>query len=211
MKALCLRAANFTNAAANRFATQLSQLRGNRLGWRRGRSPARRAGQIIEEQVNWSWRALLVSVAVGATTPAHAGGAGERAYYRGDYAQAAYLLLPKANAGAAVAQSFLGYQYQYGLGVPKSYEEAARWFHRAAEQGEPTAQFFLGLLYDRGQGVAEDPVEAEKWLDLAAAHAPRPKREHWATMRDTIAAKMTMDELAEARRRAVSWYPLPER
>ena len=84
--------------------------------------------------------------------------------------------------------------------------------HRcAAEQGEPAAQFFLGLLYDRGQGVAENPVEAEKWLDLAAARAPKPKREYWATMRDTIAGKMTLDELAEARRRAVAWYPLRER
>lgn len=165
----------------------------------------------IGEQVRWNWRVFLVSVAVSAATPAHAAGAGERAYYRGDYVRAAYLLLPKADAGAAVAQSFLGYQYQYGLGVPKSYEEAARWFHRAAEQGEPTAQFFLGLLYDRGQGVAEDPVEAEKWLDLAAARAPKLKREYWATMRDAIAGKMTMDELAEARRRAVTWYPLRER
>jgi len=161
--------------------------------------------------VRWICWGFLTGVVVGATTPAHAAGAGERAYYRGDYERAAYLLLAQADSGVAVAQSFLGYQYQYGLGVPKSYEEAARWFHRAAEQGEPAAQFFLGLLYDRGQGVAENPVEAEKWLDLAAARAPKPKREYWATMRDTIAGKMTLDELAEARRRAVAWYPLRER
>jgi TPR repeat protein len=161
--------------------------------------------------VRWICWGFLTGVVVGATTPAHAAGAGERAYYLGNYERAAYLLLPQANSGVAVAQSFLGYQYQYGLGVPKSYEEAARWFHRAAEQGEPTAQFFLGLLYDRGQGVAENPVEAEKWLDLAAARAPKPKREYWATMRDTIAGKMTLDELAEARRRAIAWYPLRER
>ena len=77
--------------------------------------------------------------------------------------------------------------------------------------GEPTAQFFLGLLYDRGQGVAENPLEAEKWLDLAAAHAPSAKREYWAVMRDEIGAKMTRDELAEARRRASAWLPIRER
>jgi len=156
-------------------------------------------------------RVLILTFAALAASRAFAAGAGERAYFRGDYARATPLLISEADAGSPVAQSFLGYQFQYGLGVPKSYEEAARWFHRAAEQGEPAAQFFLGLLYDRGQGVAENPVEAEKWLDLAAANAPKTKREYWATMRDTIAGKMTLDELAEARRRAVAWYPIRER
>jgi TPR repeat protein len=142
--------------------------------------------------------------------PAHASSAGERAYHRGDYARALPLLLAEANAGRPIAQTYLGYEFQYGLGAPKSYDEAARWYHRAAEQGEPSAQFFLGLLFDRGQGVPEDPVEAEKWLDLAAAAAPRAKRDYWATMRDEIGAKMTLDELAEARRRAVGWYPIRE-
>jgi TPR repeat protein len=157
------------------------------------------------------WRAITMTVAMIATTSAHAADAGERAYYRGDYPRAALLLLAEANAGRAVAQTFLGYQYQDGLGVPKSFEEAAHWFLRAAEQGEPTGQFFLGMLYDRGQGVPEDPVEAEKWLDLAAAHAPAPKRDYWASMRDAVAGKMTLDELTEARRRAVAWYPIRER
>jgi hypothetical protein len=152
-------------------------------------------------------RGLLTAVAIGAASSALATGAGERAYYRGDYVRAASLLLTEAYAGHAVAQSFLGYQYQYGLGVPKSYEEAARWYLCAARQGEPTAQFMLGQLYDRGEGVREDPVEAGKWLDLAAAHAPPDRRDHWASMRDIIGAKMTLDELAESRRRAVAFFP----
>jgi len=158
-----------------------------------------------------SLQILSLMFAAVVASPACAAGAGERAYFHGDYARAARLLALEADAGHPIAQSFLGYQFQYGLGVPKSFEEAARWFHRAAEQGEPTAQFFLGLLYDRGQGVAENPVEAEKWLELAAARAPKPKREYWTTMRETVAGKMTSDELAEARRRAVAWYPIRER
>lgn len=157
------------------------------------------------------WRNVIALAAAGSATAALASGPGERAYLRADYGRALPLLLAEAHAGRPVAQTCLGYQYQNGLGAPKSYEEAAHWYHRAAEQGEPTAQFFLGLLYDRGQGVAEDPVEAEKWLDLAAAAAPRAKREYWATMRDEIGAKMTLDELAEARRRAVAWFAVPER
>jgi TPR repeat protein len=155
-------------------------------------------------------RAILSAIALSAATSAWAQDAGERAYYRGDYVRAASLLLAEANAGRAVAQSFLGYQYQYGLGVPKSYEVAALWYRCAAEQGEPTAQFMLGQLYDRGQGVPEAPVEAEKWLDLAAAHAPPDRREHWEIMRDTIGGKMTLDELREARRLAVAWVPTYE-
>jgi TPR repeat protein len=153
------------------------------------------------------WLLSLVAMAVSAASSARATDAGERAYYSGEYARAAALLHAEAEAGRPVAQAILGYEYQYGLGVPKSYEEAARWYVCAAEQGEPAAQFFLGGLYDRGQGVAENPVEAEKWLDLAAAHAPRDRREYWATMRDAIAGKLTLDELTEARRRAVAWFP----
>ena len=152
---------------------------------------------------------ILLTASLG--LPARAFDVAERAYYRGDYVHAARLFLPQAQAGRAVAQSFLGYQYQNGLGVPKSEEEAARWFQRAAEQGEPSAQFFLGLLYDRGLGLPEDPVEAEKWLDLAAGVAPRGRREYWANMRDIVAAKMTLDEVAEARRRATFWRPIRER
>ena len=142
-----------------------------------------------------------------AASPAAASDAAQRAYARGQYELSATLFLREAEGGRASAEAYLGYQYQYGLGLPKSYEEAARWYYCAAEQGEPNAQFFLGQLFDRGQGVQEDPVEAEMWLDLAAAHAPRDKREYWETMRDTIGGKMTLDELTEARRRAVAWAP----
>lgn len=107
----------------------------------------------------------------------------------------------------ALSQTHLGYQFQYGLGIPQSYKEAARWFACAAEQGEPSAQFHLGRLFDRGQGVAEDPIAAAMWLDLAAAHAPAGRGEYWRSLRDEIEAKLTLDELVEARRRAVAWGP----
>jgi TPR repeat protein len=145
------------------------------------------------------------------TKAACAGDLGKHTFYRGEYAKSHEQLLVEAGTGRAAAQSFVGYQYQYGLGSPQSFDEAARWFLRAATQGEPSAQFFLGLLYDRGQGVKEDPVEAEKWLSLAASHASVDKQEYWAAMRDLIGFKMTKDELSEARRRAEAWFPMRER
>lgn len=135
----------------------------------------------------------------------------QRAFSHGSYVRSAQMFLREAKQGLPLAQTFLGYQYQMGWGVPKSYEEAAYWFGRAAEQGEPSAQFFLALLFDRGQGVSENPIEAAKWLDLAAAHAPPSRREYWVNMRDNVSSKLTLGELAEARRRAVAWAPVFER
>jgi TPR repeat protein len=157
-------------------------------------------------------RCLMLAVGcVFAGAAAHANDAAQRAYAHGQYVLSAELFQREADLGRPVAQTFLGYQYQVGLGVPKSFEQAALWFQRAAEQGEPAAQFFLGLLYDRGQGVRENPIEAAMWLDLAASHAPSDKREYWFNMRNTIDGKLTLDELTEARRRAVAWRPLFER
>ena len=154
-----------------------------------------------------SWFAGVIVAVAGAASAAQAAERAEHAFLQGDYTRAASLFVAEAESGRATAQTYLGYEYQYGLGVPKSYEEAARWYLCAAEQGEPRAQFFLGQLYDRGQGVPETPVEAEKWLDLAAAHAPPRERQHWETMRDEIGFKMSLDQLSEARRRAVAWVP----
>ena len=82
---------------------------------------------------------ILTKFATLAPPLAHAQNAGERAYYRGDYARSAALLIAEARAGRPTAQSFLGYQFQYGLGVPKNFNQVAYWFGRAAEQGEPSA------------------------------------------------------------------------
>jgi len=67
--------------------------------------------------------------------------AGKRAFERQDYVRAAPLLLVAAERRSPVAQTYLGYMYQYGLGVPRDYILASSWLHQAAEQGEPTGQF----------------------------------------------------------------------
>ena len=98
--------------------------------------------------------------------------------------------------------------YQYGLGVPRDYVIASSWLHQAAEQGEPTGQFLLGLLFDKGYGVPIDWVEAEVWLNLAAAHAPLQQQDYFARVRDSVAAKLTLNQLAETQRRAAAWAPI---
>ena len=137
--------------------------------------------------------------------------AGMRAFVRHDYVRAASLLLGEAERGSPVAQTYLGYMYQYGLGVPRDYVLAASWLHQAAEQGEPTGQYLLGLLFDKGYGVPQDWVEAEVWLNLAAAHAGGTRQEYFARVRDAVAQKLTLDQLAETQRRASAWTPIASR
>jgi TPR repeat protein len=134
--------------------------------------------------------------------------AGRRAFERHDYVRAASLLLVEAERGSPVAQTYLGYMYQYGLGVPRDYVIATSWLHQAAEQGEPTGQFLLGLLFDKGYGVPQDWVQAEVWLNLAAAHARASQQEYFARVRDAVAQKLTLNQLAEAQRRASAGTPI---
>jgi uncharacterized protein len=133
--------------------------------------------------------------------------AGKRAFERHDYVRAASLLFAEAERGSPVAQTYLGYMYQYGLGVPQDYVRATSWLHQAAEQGEPTGQFLLGLLFDKGYGVPQDWVQAEVWLNLAAAHAGARQQEYYARVRDAVAQKLTLNQLAETQRRASAWTP----
>ena len=55
-----------------------------------------------------------------------------------------------------------------GMGCPKDYAEAVKWYRKAAEQGDAEAQFNLGLMYADGEGVPKDYAEAVKWYRKAA-------------------------------------------
>ena len=161
-------------------------------------------------------RGLALAVSLGALclasgAKADALAAGKRAFARHDYVRAASLLVGEAERGSPVAQTYLGYMYQYGLGVPRDYVLATSWLHQAAEQGEPTGQFLLGLMFDKGYGVPMDWVEAEVWLNLAAAHAGPGQRDYFARVRDGVAQKLTLNQLAETQRRASAWAPLAAR
>ena len=136
---------------------------------------------------------------------------GVSAFNRQDYVQASRVFIPLAERGNPSAQTYLGFMFETGRGVPQNYTEAAMWYRRAAEQGDSQAQYSLGLLYDHGQGVPRDVVEASKWLNLSTAGAPRRAREARARIRDAVTTKMTRGEIARARLRALEWAPTVER
>jgi uncharacterized protein len=150
----------------------------------------------------------LLSLCCASGAKADAVSAGKRAFARHDYVRAASLLVLEAERGSPVAQTYIGYMYQCGLGVPRDYVLATSWLHQAAGQGEPTGQFLLGLLFDKGYGVPQDWVEAEVWLNLAAAHVTGMQQDYFARVRDAVAQKLTLDQIAEAQRRASAWAPI---
>jgi uncharacterized protein len=168
-------------------------------------------GWPVRAALRLAFALTLAALCLASGAKADALGAGKRAFARHDYARAASLLLAEAERGSPAAQTYLGYMYQYGLGVPQDYVVATSWLHQAAEQGEPTGQFLLGLLFDKGFGVPQDWVQAEVWLSLAAAHAGAKQQEYYARLRDAVAQKLTLNQLAEAQRRASAWTPIESR
>ncbi len=83
---------------------------------------------------------------------------------RSDYRTALATLLPKAQAGDPVAQTYVGEIHEKGLGLTApDYRQAAEWYQRAADQGHAPAQIHLGALYERGLGV---PLDKARALDL---------------------------------------------
>jgi len=149
-------------------------------------------------------------VAPAALAPAQAQ-RGEPAYRSGDYPRAATKIGPSAERGNAKAQAFLGFMYQYGRGVPQNYTLAHYWYRRAAEQGNPVAQRLLGLMMDKGLGIETNHVGAHVWLSLAASRTKGVEHEDNVRLRDAVASKMSLGQLADAQYLASHWFPKPER
>jgi len=155
--------------------------------------------------------AALISILAGASMAAagtRALRAGISAFNRQAYARAAVIFVRLADEGDARAETYLGFMYAHGRGVPQNYELAAQFYRAAAEQGIAVAQYMLGLMYDKGQGVPQDYVLAYTWINLAVANARPRDREYWTRIRDAIGGKLSLAQLTLAQRLSVEWQPL---
>jgi len=141
-------------------------------------------GQGVPQDLLYYDRAVVGGIGINNRAVARAGGINDRAVAGGD-GVAAY--------------------YSSGQGVSRDYGEAVKWFRMAAEQGHSEAQFALGLMYQRGQGVSRDRIQAHIWFNLAAmkGNADAVKQ------RDSLAVRMTSEQIAEAHRLAAEWKPKP--
>ena len=125
-----------------------------------------------------------------------------------NFAEAAKWYLAAAEKGHTDAEANLGYAYEQGRGVAQDFGEAAKWYRRAAERGDIAAQANLGTLYANGLGVEQDDVQAHVWLNLAASRAKGwIARRRLMSKRNSIAARLTPEQLTEAQRLAQEWRP----
>ena len=145
----------------------------------------------------------LVAIRPAAAGPAQAGIA---AYNAHDYPAAARLLLPLAQHGNPQAQTYVGFMFQNGRGLPQNYVAASHWYRAASEQGVPVAQFMLGMMYDKGLGVPQDYVLAYKWLNVATARATPAERAYWVRIRDAVSGKLTLVERTAGQDLASEWF-----
>lgn len=96
-------------------------------------------------------------------------------FERSNYQTALQTLLPQAQSGDVVAQTYVGEIYERGLGLPgPDYVTAAMWYRKAAESGHSPAQTNLGSLYERGLGVPKQKSTAlNLYRQAIGAHEDR--------------------------------------
>ena len=82
-------------------------------------------------------------------------------------------------------------------------DEALAQWQVAAHAGDRRAMRALGQMHLQGLGVLQDYIEAHKWLNLAASRGEATA----AQERDSLAEKMTPEQIATAQERAAAWQP----
>jgi hypothetical protein len=123
-----------------------------------------------------------------------------------DLGQAMRWFRAAAEQGEPYGQFALGYVYEHGLGAAPDPAAAVRWYRAAAVQGNLAARNNLGLMYEHGRGVTQDYVRAYAWYARAAAGLGlKPGRA--ARNQTRLAAMMTADERAAAKRLLANWEP----
>ena len=154
--------------------------------------------------------------AIGAFQKAISNGNAEAArrlgfmYYHGegvrqDNKKAVNLFEKAAEAGDRESAANLAKMYEFGMAVELDLALAVKWYLKAAEMGDRFSQFSASVMYYKGEGVPRDRVEAAKWWTIAQMDGGR-WAENVRVMVESAEAKLTTDEMAEAKRRAKVWH-----
>jgi len=118
--------------------------------------------------------------------------------------------LQAAQSGSDDAQFYLAALYSAGVGVPRSDDEAFRWFSRAADQGHSHAMLIVSGLYAIGRGVQKDNVKAYKWAYIVgSASRVEEFRNGARQLMGLLETRMTPDEINRAKGEASSWRATP--
>jgi TPR repeat protein len=150
---------------------------------------------------------LVLALALSAALLANAGGAMADSASDRDMASR---YLQAAQSGNDDAQFYLAALYSAGVGVPRSDEEAFRWFSRAAEQGHSHAMLILGGLYAIGRGAPKDNIKAYKWAWIVGSASRVDEFRNGARqLTSLLETRMTPDEINRARSEASGWHSAP--
>jgi len=103
--------------------------------------------------------------------------------------------------GLAQAQYNLGIMHANGWGMAMNDAAAAGFYRLAAGNGIVEAQAALGYCYKHGAGVERDLVKAYIWFDIAAHHDDFSA----ASERDSVAERLTEEQIFAAQRSALQW------
>jgi TPR repeat protein len=106
--------------------------------------------------------ALVLSLCLATAVAAGPLEDGLASYQSGDYTTALRYWRPLADQGNAEAQSWIGFMYANGQGVPLDYAAAMTWYRKAAGQAYAKAQYNIGTMYDKGEGVPKDSSSAAR-------------------------------------------------
>jgi hypothetical protein len=114
--------------------------------------------------------------------------------------------LRAAQSGDDEAQFYLGALYAAGIGVPRSDQEAFRWFRRAADQGHSHAMLLVAGFYATGRGAEKNNVEAYKWAYIVnGASRVDEFRDGSSQLMSVLEKRMSPDEINRARSDAGRW------
>lgn len=115
--------------------------------------------------------------------------------------------LGAAQSGDDEAEFYLGALYSAGVGVPRSDEEAFRWFGRAANQGHSHAMLILAGLYAIGRGVEQNNIESYKWAYIVNGASRLDEFRNGARqLMQVLEGRMTSEEINLARTEASRWH-----
>ncbi len=157
--------------------------------------------QQFELSAKWFRKAAEAGDAAGMTNLA-------ALYFRGlgverNAAQALDWFAKAAAQGDPAHQLQLGGLYLDGASGQPDVENGLRWIGRAADQGYSEAQIRLGTIFAQGGAVPKDLVRAYMWLHRASMMGT----EQAGDALSALAAEMTAEQIAEAKRLADAWRP----
>src|SRR5689334_23249408 len=121
-------------------------------------------------------------------------------------------LVLAAESGDPAAQFNLGVLYGNSIdgngdAISPNRSESMKWLRKAAEHGMPRAQSRLAELYAEPPATPQGDVSACAWFIIAAASLAGIYRQHANSGYERVAARMSADQVAKARRRARLWNP----